>query len=517
MLATLASEVSGSGSAGIGAIQAGAITAGLILVAAGHLVARLRTDGFGLADIPLVVGWIVLISLAPLALRSAGPEQSASIVSSGEARLISDRLLQLERSVLTPRRDVACRPPAEGPLPTVHFEPILEGLGKPVYVATATDGSGRLFVVEKGGTIRIGRNGEVVETPFLDIRDRVVSDDRPPAGWEQGLLGLAFPPDFATSGSFYVHYNAVPDGRVIVGRYRVTDDPDRADATAEEIVLEIPKVGIEHNGGQLAFGPDGYLYVGLGDGDGERWPGSDMSVYGDGAVEYVDGEPVIPAGSGFAADDYIKDDAWNSAQHLGRLLGKILRIDVSGPAPYVVPEDNPFIDRAGAEPAVWAYGFRNPWRFSFDECDGALFVADVGRSDWEEVNLVEPGGNYGWRIMEAGHCYPPGSRCDPDDLKFPIAEYGHLSRDPAGGGAVIGGYVYRGRRLPALVGRYVFADFMSSRIWALTPTATTVSGWRRDLLAQLDFLPSSFGVDGQGELMVVDYGGTVHRMLPSRP
>ena len=203
-------------------------------------------------------------------------------------------------------------------------------------------------------------------------------------------------------------------------------------------------------------------------------------------------------------------DPSNNAQNLGTLLGKMLRIDVDTDLPYVIPPDNPFVGQERVRPEIFAYGFRNPWRFSFDRCDGSLFVGDVGQRSWEEVNLVTKGGNYGWRIMEGAHCYLPRSFCDRTRLDLPIVEYGHSWLDKHGGNAVIGGYVYRGQRFPQLAGGYFFADFLSTRLWLLTQARSSPHRWRRREALQTNVLVSSFGEGEDGELYLVGYKGTLY-------
>ena len=263
----------------------------------------------------------------------------------------------------------------------VRLQPLATGLESPVYVTHAGDGSGRLFVVEQAGVIRIIRNGRLLARPFLDVRSRVIS------GGEMGLLSVAFHPQYASNGRFFVNYTANSDSlRTVIAEYRVSDAPDVA-GRAERVLLEIAQPYRNHNGGLNLFGPDGMLYIGMGDG-----------------------------GSG--------GDPHNNGQRLDTLLGKLLRLDVNGEAPYGVPRDNPFVGRAGARGEIWAYGLRNPWRFSFDRATGRLFLADVGQNRWEEIDLLEKGGNYGWRLMEGAHCFNPETGCSTTGLILPIAEYG---------------------------------------------------------------------------------------------
>lgn len=338
----------------------------------------------------------------------------------------------------------------------------------PVDIQHPGDGTDRLFVVEKPGVIRVFDNDSAAVSAgvFLDIRDRV--DD---SGGEMGLLGLAFHPDYETNGYFFVDYTAGSPRRTVIARYEVdASDPNRADPDSETIILEVDQPYGNHNGGQIQFGPDGYLYIALGDG-----------------------------GSGGDPDE--------NGQDRSTLLGSLLRIDVdatSGEQNYVVPTDNPLVAAdcgpAACKDEIWAYGLRNPWRFSFDPADGTLWLADVGQAEWEEVDLIEKGGNYGWDVMEGTHCYEPSSGCDETGLILPIFEYSHTV-----GRSVTGGYVYRGSDVPDLHGRYVFADFGSGRIWTISADDPE-SGAARLLDSGLAI--STFGVDAQGELYLTDYAGT---------
>ena len=343
-----------------------------------------------------------------------------------------------------------------------QLEPVVTGLRGPVVIANANDD--RLFVVEQAGRIRVVVDGALVAEPFLDIADRVAS------GGERGLLGLAFPVDHATKGRFYVYYTD-RQGDTVVSRFVTGPDPNRADPGSETILLTQDQPYSNHNGGQLAFGPDGYLYIGLGDGGG----GGD------------------PDGNG---------------QDLGTFLGKLLRIDVSGDT-YTVPSDNPFVDQGGARPEIWAYGLRNPWRFGFDRTTGDLYIADVGQNALEEVNFqpaASAGGeNYGWNVMEGDRCYQPRDGCDQTGVVLPVLSYPHGGD---WGSSISGGYVYRGSAAPALAGRYVFADYVSGRIW----TAAAADGWNVEPLLESGFNISTFGEDAAGELYVADHrNGTIYR------
>ncbi len=352
--------------------------------------------------------------------------------------------------------------------PLVQPEPVTTMLTQPVYVTHAGDGSGRLFVVEKPGLIRVIRNDQLLSAPFLDIRDRVGS-----SGGEQGLLSVAFPPGYGSSRfHFYVYYTSVENGQTVVSRFQVSADPDQADAASEEILLTQSQPFSNHNGGQLAFGPlDGYLYIGLGDG-----------------------------GSG--------GDPQNNAQDVGVLLGKILRIDVeSGDVPYGIPATNPLVDTPGARPEIWAFGLRNPWRFSFDRQRGDLYIGDVGQNLYEEIDFqpaASAGGqNYGWRIMEGFHCYNPAD-CDPTGLVLPVWEYSHDL-----GCSVTGGMVYRGNRTSAARGIYFYGDYCSGLIWGLIRDG---GEWSNHLLLESGLRISSFGEDESGEIYVASLDGRLYRL-----
>ncbi|HEU5300436.1 MAG TPA: PQQ-dependent sugar dehydrogenase [bacterium] len=350
----------------------------------------------------------------------------------------------------------------------VQLERVATGLTAPVYVTSAGGRADRLFIVEQGGRIRILRGGRLLSQPFLDISAKVV------AGGELGLLSVAFHPRFNANGRFFVNYTTDQGGRLrtVIAEYRVSSAGRDVAEPGERVLLEIDQPFRNHNGGLNLFGPDGMLYIGMGDG-----------------------------GSG--------GDPQNNGQRMDTLLGKLLRIDVNGEQPYAVPPDNPFVNRPGVRPEIWAIGLRNPWRFSFDRESGRLFLADVGQNQWEEINIVEPGGNYGWRIMEAAHCFNPASGCDRSGLVLPIAEYDHSQ----GGCSVTGGYVYRGNRVRALAGRYLFADYCSGRVWTL---AEGGGRWSMAVLLNTDLRITSFGEDASGELYVVDHGGAVYR-LTARP
>jgi glucose/arabinose dehydrogenase len=348
-------------------------------------------------------------------------------------------------------------------VPQIELQKFADGFTRPVYLTHAGDGSGRLFVVEQAGVIRIVRDGKISATPFLDIRDRVES------GGEKGLLSVAFHPKYKENGRFFVNYIARKQGvlKSIIAEYNVSQkNPDIADR-AERVILEIEQPFANHNGGLNKFGPDGFLYIGMGDG---------------GAA----GDPL------------------NAGQSLDTLLGKMLRIDVER-EPYAIPQDNPFVGRADVQGEIWAYGLRNPWRFSFDRCTERLFAGDVGQNRLEEIDLIEKGKNYGWRIMEGSQCFDPPSLCNTQGLELPIAEYDHSL-----GCSVTGGYVYRGTQFPTLIGHYLFGDYCSGRIWSLTEDPQ--GRWTMRQLIDSPFSISSFGEDEQGELYVIHYGGAIYRV-----
>lgn len=364
-------------------------------------------------------------------------------------------------------------PPATFP-PGIVLEPVFTGFQAPVYVTHVgedSSGGSRLFVVEKAGRIYLVEDDVVQLAPFLDITDRVGSE-----GSEQGLLSVAFPPDFAASGLFYVDYTD-RRGDTVIARYQLlAGDPRQADPNSEQRILQIDQPAANHNGGQLQFGPDGYLYIGMGDG-------------------------------GRAGDP------WGNAQNPGVLLGKILRVNVTGADTYTIPADNPFLDRPDARPEVWALGLRNPWRFAFDRTTRDLYIADVGQNVYEEVNVqpaTSPGGeNYGWDVMEAGHCFEPQTGCDSSGLVLPVGEYDHTQ-----GCSITGGYVYRGTRYPHLAGVYFFGDFCSGNIWGLRQAAT--GEWEMALLLSTGLNISSFGEDLAGEIYVVGYrDGIIYHLVAS--
>ena len=344
----------------------------------------------------------------------------------------------------------------------IELEPFVEGLEAPLLLTHAGDGSGRAFVVEQGGTIRTIADGQVAPEPFLDISAKTEG------GGEQGLLGLAFHPDFERDGRFFVNYTDLA-GDTVVASYRA--DGPSADPNSEKVLLKIDQPYSNHNGGHLEFGPDGYLYIATGDG-------------------------------GSAGDPE------DNGQNRDSLLGKLLRVDVDAEG-YEVPDDNPFADGREGAPEVWAYGLRNPWRFSFDRTTETLWVGDVGQGELEEINRVpqdEGGLNFGWNEMEGSRCYA-GRDCDTSDKVLPITEYGHDQ-----GCSVTGGFVYRGDAFRDLQGGYFFADYCSGHIWAIDSEARGPVD--PTLLFSSERALSSFGLDEAGELYVTDIGaGEVLRVV----
>lgn len=394
------------------------------------------------------VSIVVLLSLVSLTSCSGdgGPADSAREPLSSPNGTTSARPAKLDLSSLE-----------------IDLEPFVDGLEGPLLLTHAGDGSGRSFVVEQGGTIRTVQNGQVEPEPFLDISAKTE------AGGERGLLGLAFHPDFERNGRFFVNYTDLA-GDTIVAAYSA--DGDRGDPGSERVLLKIDQPYANHNGGHLAFGPDGYLYIASGDG-------------------------------GSAGDPQ------ENGQDRDSLLGKLLRIDVDGGEPYGIPRDNPFADGIDGAPEVWAYGLRNPWRFSFDEDDEALWIADVGQGELEEINRVpddEGGLNYGWNEMEGSRCFE-NDDCDAAGTVSPVTEYEHDL-----GCSVTGGFVYRGAEFPQLNGAYFFADYCSGNIWAID--SATEGPVEPTLLASTERALSSFGLDEEGEIYVTDIGaGEVLRLV----
>lgn len=352
---------------------------------------------------------------------------------------------------------------------TISLQLVVSGLNAPLDLEQPNDGSGRLFVVEQGGTIRIIQNEALLPQPFLNITSKIIT------GGEMGLLGMTFHPSFSTNRKFYVNYvrNAGGQFQSVIAEYTASStNPNQSDPATERILLTVDQVSNfnNHKAGQLAFGPDGFLYFGLGDG-----------------------------GSG--------GDPFGHGQNTQILLGKMMRIDVNSLGPglqYAIPPDNPFV-AGGGLPEIYAFGFRNPWRFSFDRTSGRLFVADVGQDKFEEADIVQKGGNYGWNTMEGLHCFNPSSGCNTAGLSLPIVEIAHPEAV-----AVIGGFVYHGTALAGLQGMYIFGD-LSGKIWTLTENPANT--FTRAVLLTPGFSITSFGQDTAGELYVVDLSGRVLKIV----
>jgi glucose/arabinose dehydrogenase len=361
------------------------------------------------------------------------------------------------------------------PLPEAKVElvKVLSGFSQPVDVESM--GDTRLFVVEQTGKIKIVENGTVKGT-FLDISARISCCS------ERGLLALAFHPQYVSNGRFFVRYTDRTTGDVKISEFAVTADPDRADPASEKLIITIRhRSHANHNGGAIAFGPDGYLYVGTGDGGG----GGD------------------PEGNG---------------QKLSSLSGKLLRLDVDSTSEgrnYAIPADNPFTGETGKAPEIWAYGLRNPYEFSFDSATGDLWIADVGQSKWEEVDRagfadgLGRGANYGWNVMEGAHCYNPGSGCKTADKVLPLAEYSHGSGESTGC-SIIGASVYRGAARPDLQGRYLFGDYCSGKVWDVS--AAGPSPQTPQLLLSSGLNLTGFGEDSDGEIYAVTSKGVLYRL-----
>jgi glucose/arabinose dehydrogenase len=413
--------------------------------------------------------WVFLIAGCAPQPGPAQPTQLATVFSPPTPQPLNSPTGQATSIVATEKAVPPTSTPSPLPTPaplfpdpnTATWQPVITGLDSPVGLTNAGDGSGRLFVLEQPGRIRIIKEGRLLPAPFLNITDRVGMN-----GNEQGLLGLAFHPDYKNNGFFYVNYT---DGRArtIIARFKVSADPDVADLSSEKVLFYVNQPFPNHKGGELRFGPDGYLYIGLGDGGSE-------------------GDPLL------------------TGQNVNTLLGKILRVDVDSGDPYAIPKDNPFAN-GGGSPEIWAYGLRNPWRFSFDKATGDLYIADVGQDNYEEIDYVaagSPGGeNFGWSYREGFHPYkgtPPGGL----KLVDPVWEYDHSQ-----GCAIIGGAVYRGLNLPAWEGVYFYGDYCSSKVWGLKRGPD--GAWQSQLLFETGASITSFGLDETGEIYLVDRKGTI--------
>jgi glucose/arabinose dehydrogenase len=361
-----------------------------------------------------------------------------------------------------------------GPLPpggeiSLALETVSDQLTFPVDLASPP-GDSRLFVVEKAGRIRIIENGTLLAPAFLDISAQVSSNG------ERGLLGLAFDPDYETTGRFVVNYTDLAGDTHIAAFTVSSGDANRADPASEELILRVDQPFENHNGGQVAFGPDAYLYIALGDGGGS-------------------GDPMA------------------NGQSLTTLLGKLLRIDLNGGSPYGIPSGNPFSAVAAARSEIWSYGLRNPWRFTFDRLTGDLYIADVGQGEREEIDVglaadgAGRGANYGWDIMEGDACFEPASGCDRTGLILPVLQYDHSE-----GCSVTGGHVYRGSAIPALQGTYFYSDFCSGWVRSFRLSSGAVAEEREWPALQAGNV-TSFGQDDAGELYILTSGGSVYRIV----
>lgn len=350
--------------------------------------------------------------------------------------------------------------------------------------ALAFPGNGDIMVAEQTGKIRLLKNGKLIEKPVLDVADKMIKVTR--SYDERGLLGITLSPKFKTDKKLYVFYSAPPSGKFdnkgVLAVYKMLPNSDYADESSARILFTVDEPEFNHNGGCIQFGPDGYLYLSLGDGGG-------------------------------AAD---RHGNIGNGQKLDTWLGKILRIDVNVDKGYSVPKDNPFVDRSDAKPEIWAYGLRNPWKFSFDKASGLLFAADVGQETWEEVDVIEKGNNYGWRITEGNHCFNPAKGCNFKGITLPIYEYSHHE-----GISIIGGYVYNGKLVPALKSKYIFADW-TGPLFYLTKTGNT---WQRGKIVVEDYSDNlkvtGFGEDTSGEIYVLtntdtgpdNGGGSIYKLV----
>lgn len=405
----------------------------------------------------LIFGLIAIFLLTACSTRPAPPPQPALVIAT---------VPPFPTEALSPEPKVAptVEPTPEGP-PSVNsfpdatqfqWERVANGLDQPLDIQHAGDGSGRVFIVERDGKILILENGYVLDEPFLDIGQKITTRNS-----EQGLLGLAFHPQYAENGFFFINYSD-RKGDTVIARYQSSGTSNQANPESETVLLHVDQPYPNHNGGGLAFGPDGFLYIGLGDG----------GLWGD------------PKGNG---------------QSLNTHLGKLLRIDVDGGETYIIPADNPFLQGEGL-PEVWAYGLRNPWRFSFDSITGDLYIGDVGQNFWEEIDFLpanSPGGtNFGWSYMEGQHPYDQDSPA-AGGMIAPVAEYDHGQ-----GCSVTGGVVYRGAELPEWQGIYLYGDFCTGRIWGLLQ----INGiWQSQILMDTDFQIASFGQDTNDNIYLADY------------
>jgi glucose/arabinose dehydrogenase len=407
----------------------------------------------------------IALAPRPVVLRAVA---GAAILAALLVGLLPARAAAVSATALTDGGGVTLAAPSPS---TIDLTPIASGLENPVLITSAHDGTGRLFIVEQTGTIRVYDGGSVLPGALLNVKGNVSN------GSEQGLLGLAFHPNFESNRRFYVDYTN-RSGDTIIREYRTSvSNPNRVEAGSGRTILKVNQPFSNHNGGDIVFGPGGYLYIGMGDGGDAGDPG-------------------------------------NRAQDKGKLLGKMLRIDVNGSSGgrnYRIPSSNPFVGKPGRD-EIWLLGLRNPWRFSFDDATNRLWIGDVGQYRYEEVDRLNPsekGDNLGWRRVEGYKCFNPSRHCGKAGKEKPVLAYSHAN----GRCAITGGFVYRGSNIPALKGWYVFGDYCSGEIWATSATAGTHA--TKVLLADRSFNISSFGENASGELFVVALGGTIYRIDPS--
>lgn len=416
--------------------------------------------------------FLILVSCAPQTLVSPTAAPQPTLVQTIKPSLISAATLTSTATLApTETSTPALSPAITFPDPAGYTWVVVKtGFQRPVNLANAMDGSGRLFILEQRGIIQVLSNDEILPTPFLDIQDRVGSQ-----GNEQGLMGIAFHPDFKNNGIFFVDYTDL-NGNTVIARYTAAPDvlpaDQNADPASEQILLQITQPYSNHNGGQILFGPDGMLWIGMGDGGNQ-------------------GDPL------------------GNAQSLQSLLGKILRIDVDHGSPYTIPADNPFVSGGGL-PEIWAYGLRNPWGLEFDALTGDLFIGDVGQDQWEEIDFLPANfsavpANFGWNLLEGNHPYKGSGQMTPENYIAPVYEYSHDL-----GCSVTGGMVYRGKKLPAFYGIYLFGDYCSGTIWGLIHPEG--QEWQAVQLFQTAAKISSFGSDEQGELYFLDLNGGLYRL-----
>ena len=376
---------------------------------------------------------------------------------------------------------------------SISVEKIASNFDKPVFATTLPLNNDEIIVIEQKGIIKLIKNSKISKTPFLDISDRVHKPLFP--GDERGLLGFTFDPDYNKNGYFYVNYTNKEDFTIVS---RFTCNGKLTDSKTEKIILKLKQPYSNHNGGSIEFGPDNYLYISVGDGGST-------------------GDPE------------------NRAQDLSNLFGSILRIDVNTNKNYLIPEDNPFVGKKGVKEEIWSYGLRNVWRFSFDSVTGDLIMGDVGQHEWEEINFEfsdsKGGENYGWNVYEGNHCYPQGTECVNLGYVSPIFEYpnnanyvrtllGFKQKLPnLDGCSVTGGYVYRGKKIENLYGRYIFGDYCTGKIWSLdfddNSNVLDIKDHTEEILKSMgkrEFYLSSFGIDNDNELFVIDYNGTIYRL-----